>query len=94
MDLGAPIRCLVTHDSCFQLRNVGVTSERVPPGARREIQHVYWYQLMEFILSVIIITVFFSMLAAGILGILGFITALIIAIVANAKRLNGIDPNI
>ena len=91
MDLGAPIRCLVIHDSCFQLRNVGVTSERVPPGARREIQHVYWYQIMEFILSVIIITVFFSMLAAGILG---FITALIIVIVANAKRLNGIDPNI
>ena len=54
-------------------------------------QHIYWYQIMEFILSAIIIAAFFSMLAVGILG---FITALIIVIVANAKRLNGIDPDI
>ena len=56
-----------------------------------ETQHIYWYQIMEFILSAIIIAAFFSMLAVGILG---FITALIIVIVANAKRLNGIDPDI
>ena len=46
---------------------------------------------MEFILSVIIITVFFSMLAAAVLG---YIAAFILVIVANVKRLNGIDPDI
>ena len=56
-----------------------------------EIQHVYWYQIMEFILSVIIITVFFSMLAAAVLG---YIAAFILVIVANVKRLNGSDPDI
>ena len=60
MVLGAPIRFLVTNDSGFQLRNVAVTSQRVPPGARMAIQHVYWYQIMKYILSVIIITVFFQ----------------------------------
>ena len=83
MGLGASIRFLVTNDSGFKLRNVAVTSKRIPPGARMAIQHVYWYQLMEFILNVIMITVFFSTLAAAALG---YIAAFILVIVANVKR--------